>query len=182
MWYLHGSNMSVKRKSIVHSFSMFQPSLTQPNQTHNSYKPPLFTSSCNSILQDSRRSTTNTNYQSFKRSQSVRKSQLKSRSQSIGGPGVQPSHRLIISTQTSQEGSELKGSLGSIAEKKPEQKGSLGSIVERKTSVASISQHFSSFMSISSQVRHNIRQIFIYPLPRIIFCHSIEHLFYFICT
>ena len=146
-------NMSVKRKSIVHSFSMFQPAMSPQTQAHNSYKPPLFTSSCNSILEDSERpSSKKTRSQSFKRSQSVRKSQYQSRSQSIGGSGVHSSHRQISAHQTSQEGLELKGSFGSIAEKKAEQKGSLISIVERKASVASLSQHFSSFMSISSQV------------------------------
>ena len=137
--------MSVKRTSLVHSLSMFQPSLIKPDQTPpnhstNSYKPPLFTSSCNSIPEDSRRSTTNNHSQSYKRSHSVRRSQFKNRSQSIGGAGAPPLHRRSISSQARHDG----------------QKGSIGSMTERKTSVASISHHFSSLMEISSQVRREI--------------------------
>ena len=43
--------------SLTHSFSMFQPSLTSQenssNTSLNQYKPPLFTSSCNSISEES---------------------------------------------------------------------------------------------------------------------------------
>ena len=134
--------MSIKKPSLVHSLSMFQPSLSKSGQSPpftspNTYKPPLFTtSSCNSISENSRRSTRRTKRQMSTRSHSGRRSQFQSRSQSIGGVGAPQVNRL--STHSSQEGVE--------------QRGSLGSIVEKTTSLGSFSQHFSSLMSISSQV------------------------------
>ena len=135
--------MSIKKPTLVHSLSMFQPSLlskagqSPPFTSSNTYKPPLFTtSSCNSIPENSRRSTRRTKRQISTMSHSGRRSQFQSRSQSIGGVGAPQVNRL--STHSSQEGVE--------------QKGSLGSIVEKTSSLASFSQHFSSLMSISSQV------------------------------
>ena len=43
--------MAGRTVSLVHSLSMFQPSLAQST---NTYKPPLFTSSCNSIPEASK--------------------------------------------------------------------------------------------------------------------------------
>ena len=56
------SGMAVFRKrasvSLTHSLSMFQPSLTShhnnSNTSLNQYKPPLFTSSCNSIEEETK--------------------------------------------------------------------------------------------------------------------------------
>ena len=132
------------KPALVHSLSMFQPSLIKSDQAPQTpaYKPPIFTtSSCTSIQDKSRRSTRRPQRQiSSRRSQSGRRSQFPSRSQSIGGLGGSPArHNNSLSTQSSQEGGE--------------QKGSLGSIVEKNTSITSISQRFSSLMSISSQVK-----------------------------
>ena len=139
--------MSVKVAYLVHSFSMFQPSFHQPDQPTSSYKPPIFSSSCGSIAEDSRSRRpscglpTNTKRRGSRShsistiNQSTKRNTTRSRS--VGG--LPPPYRL--STQGSHDG--------------PEQKDSLGSIPERKSSVANISSHFSSLMSVydlSSQV------------------------------
>ena len=129
------------KPALVHSLSMFQPSLIRSDQAPPTpaYKPPIFaTSSCTSIHDKSRRSTRRPQRQISTR-RSGRRSQFPSRSQSIGGLGGPPARQNSLTTHSSQEGGE--------------QKGSLGSIVEKNTSIASISQHFSSLMSMSSQVR-----------------------------
>ena len=134
--------MSTKRRSLVHSLSMFQPSLTTPDQTQP-------------------HKTTSNNRQSCRRSQSVRRFQFQTRSQSVGVSGAPHGHRLSFSRHASKEGS-------------------LGSMLERKTSAASITNHLSSFVERSSLVRFKTSQ----PITKInsnIQNRQIQVLFNFFC-
>ena len=78
--------MSTMRSSLVHSLSMFQPSLTHPDQSQP-HKP------------------TSINRQSCRRSQSVRRSQFQTCSQSVEVSGAPHGHHLSFSRHASKEGS-----------------------------------------------------------------------------
>ena len=135
--------MSMKQASLVHSFSMFQTSLNKPDPPTSTYKPPLFTSSCGSIADESRRTSNGLPTKTRKpgsRSHSITTANQSTRrnpnrSRSIGG--FAPPHRLSPSNQ----------GINNVS-----QKDSLGSIVESKTSVANFGNHLSSLMSLSTQV------------------------------
>ena len=128
---------NAKRPQLVHSSSMFQPSLTKPDPAPQ-YKSSLSTSSCNSLSQSSRKPIKSNHKPNFQRSQSIRRSQFQIRSQSAGGAETNSAHRKVLSTQASDDA--------------PDRKESSDSLVERH-SVTILSRHFYSLMSRSSQVK-----------------------------
>jgi hypothetical protein len=100
---------NARRPHHVHSSSMFQPSLTRPDQAKQ-YKSTF--KSCNSLSQNSGKSIRNHPKPNIKRSQSIRRSQFQIRSQSAGGVETISAPRKVLSTKTSDEVPKGSESLG----------------------------------------------------------------------
>jgi len=145
---------------------MFQPSLVAgdnaSNSSLNTYKPPLFTSSCNSISEESGKVNDAAIKKSYSRRCSTRRTQIGGRAGSVVSQNSLDRRNSLINE------SKKKEDIASILERQQ----SIRSGSDRKSSLASLGQRFSSIVSISSQVAAtmaamSVSEILTNPLPTI---------------
>ena len=148
--------MNTRRGSLIHSYSMFQTPAEHSSgstlyQSNSAVKPPMFTS-CHSISQ--RRSSSygiGASTRSSRDAQSASISMKGSRRSSVCVPSQ--------SLQKISEKSERSSSIEGIPRNRRLSISTHGNlemleredVPERKLSVANLSEHFSSFLSLSSK-------------------------------